>query len=202
MGLKHSYTVLAPIYDAIVATATDTMRRDSLRSLSPRDGDRVLLAGVGTGLDLPYLPDNADYFAMDLTAAMLVRARQRLDRTQRVHLHRANVMQMPYADASFDSVVLHLILAVVAEPHRVLMEASRVIKPGGRIYILDKFLRPGQRALTRRLLNMMIRHFATRTDVVFEEVLTHAPELQVMSDEPCLAGGWFRRIQLQKHNEH
>ncbi|MEJ2361343.1 MAG: methyltransferase domain-containing protein [Gammaproteobacteria bacterium] len=201
MGLKQSYTILAPVYDAIVASATDAMRRDSLRSLSPQDGDRILLAGVGTGLDLPHLPAAAEYYAMDLTAAMLIRARQRLTPTQNVFLHRANVMHMPYPDNSFDGAVLHLILAVVAEPQRVLAEASRVVKPGGRIHILDKFLRPGQRAPARRMINMLIRHIATRTDVVFEDVLPHAPQLRVISDEPCLAGGWFRRIQLQKHSE-
>lgn len=200
MGLKQSYTVLAPIYDAIVSSATAPMRRDSLRALTTEDDDQILLAGFGTGLDIPYLPQNAEYFAMDLTAAMLARARQRLTPAHRIYLHRANVMQMPYADDSFDSVVLHLILAVVAEPHTVLAEAARVVKPGGRILILDKFLRPGQRAITRRLLNVMIRHIATRTDVVFEELLSHAPALQVISDEPCIAGGWFRRIQLQKNS--
>lgn len=199
MGLKQSYTLIAPVYDAIVAAATEPMRRDSLHTLEPEDGDRVLLAGVGTGLDLPHLPSNAEYFAMDLTSAMLERARQRLAPTHRVHLHRANVMQMPYPDNCFDSVVLHLILAVVAEPHRVLAEACRVIKPGGHILVLDKFLRPGQRAPGRRLMNLVIRHIATRTDVVFEDALRHAPQLSVISDVPCLAGGWFRRIQLQKH---
>lgn len=202
MGLKQSYTLLAPIYDTIVSSATAPMRRDSLRALSTRAEDRVLLAGVGTGLDIPYLPEHADYFAMDLTAAMLLRARQRLMPAQRIYLHRANVMQMPYADNSFDSVVLHLILAVVAEPHSVLAEATRVLKPGGRILILDKFLRPGQRAPMRRLLNLLIRHIATRTDVVFEDLLPHAPQLRLLSDEPCIAGGWFRRIQLQKANGH
>ena len=200
MGLKQSYTLLAPIYDAIVSSATAPMRRDSLRALNARAEDRILLAGFGTGLDIPYLPEHADYFAMDLTAAMLMRSRQRLIPPHRIYLHRANVMQMPYADNSFDCVVLHLILAVVSQPHTVLAEASRVLKPGGRILILDKFLRPGQRAPMRRLLNLLIRHIATRTDVVFEDLLPRSPQLQLISDEPCLAGGWFRRIQLQKSN--
>ena len=202
MGLKQSYTVLAPVYDVIVRSATAPLRRDSLRTLTVNDDDRVLLAGFGTGLDTPYLPTHADYFAMDLTAAMLARARARLTPLQRIYLHRADVMQMPYADASFDSVVLHLILAVVPEPHKVLREAARVLKPGGRILVLDKFLRRGQRAPVRRLLNVFIRHIATRTDVVFEDLLSHAPALNVVTDEPCLAGGWFRRIQLQKQSGH
>jgi len=198
MGLQQSYTLLAPIYDAVVNRATAPMRRDSLRALTPQENAHILIAGFGTGLDIPYLPAGADYFAMDLTAAMLERARPRLQAEHRVHLHRANVMHMPYADGSFDTVILHLILAVVARPEQVLSEAARVVKPGGRILILDKFIRPGQRAPVRRLLNLFIRHIATRTDVVFEQLLPHAPSLQLISDEPCLAGGWFRRIQLQK----
>jgi phosphatidylethanolamine/phosphatidyl-N-methylethanolamine N-methyltransferase len=39
---------------------------------------------------------------------------------------------------------------------------------------------------------------ATRTDVMFEEVLEKTPGLQVAGDEPALAGGWFRFIRLQK----
>lgn len=203
MGLKQSYTLLAPVYDAIVSSATAPMRRDSLRTLSVNENDRVLLAGVGTGLDIPYLPTNAEYFAMDLTAAMLQRAQQRIAiHSPRLYLHRANVMQMPYPDDSFDHIVLHLILAVVAEPQQVLRETARVLKPGGRILILDKFLRPGQRAPMRRLMNLLIRHIATRTDVVFEDLLPHAPALEIISDVPCLAGGWFRRIQLQKSPRH
>lgn len=88
------------------------------------------------------------------------------------------------------------------QSYTMLAETSRVVKPGGRIHVLDKFLRPGQRAPGRRLLNMLTRHIATRTDVVFEDVLQHEPELQVLCDEPCLVSGWFRWIQLQKHSEH
>jgi ubiquinone/menaquinone biosynthesis C-methylase UbiE len=107
-------------------------------------------------------------------------------------------MDLPFADAQFDCVVLHLIVAVVPEPQRCLSEATRVLKPGGTILLFDKFLHEGQRAPLRRLFNALPRRFATRMDVVLEEVLRTAPSLTVASDDPALGGAWFHRIVLHK----
>jgi ubiquinone/menaquinone biosynthesis C-methylase UbiE len=107
-------------------------------------------------------------------------------------------MRLPFADGAFDFVVLHLIVAVVPRPQDCLAEAERVLQPGGRALVLDKFLRPRERAPLRRALNALSRHVATRLDVVLEEALTAAPRLAVDSDEPVLAGGWFRSIALTK----
>jgi phosphatidylethanolamine/phosphatidyl-N-methylethanolamine N-methyltransferase len=87
---------------------------------------------------------------------------------------------------------------VVPEPRHCLGEAARVLKPGGTIILLDKFLQPQQRAPLRRSLSRWTRLFATRMDVVFEEVLQNAPELSVVSDTPMLARGWFRAIVLRR----
>ena len=73
-----------------------------------------------------------------------------------------------------------------------------MLKPGGTVILLDKFLRHGERAWLRRALNPLSRRFATRMDVVFEEVLSAVPQLEKTSDVPLLAGGWFRGIVLQK----
>jgi ubiquinone/menaquinone biosynthesis C-methylase UbiE len=105
---------------------------------------------------------------------------------------------LPFADASFDAVVLHLILAVVPDPRACLAEAARVLRPGGTILLLDKFLRAGQRAPLRRIANPLVRRLATRLDVVFEDVLREVKGLTVVDDQAALAGGWFRRIRLQR----
>ncbi|MFU8779343.1 MAG: hypothetical protein ACNA7M_17030, partial [Roseovarius sp.] len=93
---------------------------------------------------------------------------------------------------------LHLILAVVPDPSRALTEAVRVARPGARLLILDKFLRPGQRAPLRRMINPVLSRLATRTDVVFEDLLAQHRNLRVIEDTPALAGGWFRHIVLRK----
>ncbi len=193
--LKYSYTLLAPIYDAIVARATLPMRQQSLAQLDNVKDKSILLAGVGSGLDIPLLPEGAHYTGIDLTPAMLNRA-QRYNRD--ITLEQGNVMELPYADHHFDAVIMHLILAVVPDPLKSLQEASRVTKPGGQILILDKFIKPGQLAITRRLVNPFIRHFATRTDVVFETLLEQCPELTSTRDDAAGFSSWFRCINLEK----
>lgn len=196
MSLRHSYTLLAPIYDLAIAAASEGLRRGNLLKLDTNG--EVLIAGVGTGLDIPHLPKGPRYTGFDITPAMLARAQARANHRDDITLHVADAMVLPYEPDRFDAVVMHLILAVVPQPERALREVERVLKPGGRVLILDKFLRRGQRAPVRRLLNLLSRHIATRTDVVFEDVLDCCPQLRLHSDEPVLAGGWFRRIELHK----
>lgn len=196
MSLKHSYTLIAPFYDAAIARATQAARQRSLAALPALPG-RVLLAGVGTGLDLPHLPPQHHYVGLDLNHAMLRRALPRVGAVDFLPLQ-GDAQRLPFADDSFDSAVLHLILAVVPEPADCFAEVARVLKPGGRLLVFDKFLRRGQPAVLRRLANPLLRRVATRLDVVFEDLLPAAPGLIVEDDRPALAGGWFRLIRLDK----
>jgi ubiquinone/menaquinone biosynthesis C-methylase UbiE len=198
MALRHSYTLLAPIYDLVLERVSAPLRRKSLATLNGSDASRVLIAGIGSGLDIPHLPQGPHYTGVDLTPAMLRRAETRAAERDDITLELGDVMALPYPDAQFDVVVMHLILAVVPQPALALKEAERVLRPGGRILLLDKFLRPGQKAPLRRLLNTLSRHLATRTDVVFEEVLACCPSLSPREDRPALANGWFRYIHLEK----
>lgn len=172
-------------------------RSRSLDSLPTQASNQVLLCGVGTGLDLPFLPELHRYTALDFNHAMLSRAKPR-GKNLNIDFVIGDCMSLPFGDTEFDHVILHLIVAVVPNPQRCISEAARVLKPGGTIIIFDKFLQPQQHAPLRRLFNGITRRFATRMDVVFEDLLYAVPELAVIHNEPILAKGWFRRIVLRK----
>jgi phosphatidylethanolamine/phosphatidyl-N-methylethanolamine N-methyltransferase len=196
-SLKLSYTLLAPFYDLVVGPASRAARRESLAAL-PRDGHRtVLVNGVGSGLDLAFLPQGHAYVGLDLTRAMLARSVHR-STEHAFSAVQGNSLSLPFRDASFDCAVMHLILAVVPDATRALAETARVVRSGGVILILDKFLRRGQRASLRRLLHPIAARLVTRLDVVFEDVLSRVPGLRLVSDEPAIARGWFRRIRLER----
>lgn len=210
--LRRSYTLIAPLYDLLLANASRGARQRSLAQLPAHPG-RLLFNGVGTGLDLPLLSgllqaagstgDTAgEWVGTDLTAAMLQRSLQASRNLPHGPLAyraiQADAQQLPFADATFDHAVLHLILAVVPDPLRCLQETARVLRPGGSLLIFDKFLRPGQSAPLRRLLNPLARRLATRLDVVFEPLLAATPALVLEDDQAALAGGWFRQIRLRR----
>lgn len=194
MDLRRPYTLLAPWYDAVVAAPLAASRARSLAPL-PADARRVLLGGIGTGLDLPYLPAGPLYVGVDITPAMLRRARAR---SATVALAQARVERLPFAAATFDHVVLHLILAVADDARATLAEAARVVRDGGLILIFDKFLRRGQRAPVRRLMSPLLGRLATHTDRVFADILDGVPGLTVITDEAGGLGGYFRRITLKR----
>lgn len=194
--MKRSYALISPFYDSAVATATRSQRERSLSAL-PQAAAMVLISGVGTGLDLPLLPAQHRYVGIDLTWAML---RRSLPRSTGLDFCcvQGDAQRLPFAGRSFDHAILHLILAVLPDPVACLRETARVVVPGGQVLIFDKFLQAGQWAPLRRLANPLVRRVATRLDVVFEQVLEKTPEFVVESDQPALAGGWFRLIRLRR----
>ena len=198
--LRLSYSLIAPFYDALIEYPMRKARQRSLALLPAIKPNRVLLCGVGTGLDLPILPDLHVYTALDFNAAMLARAKSR-GKNLNIDFILGDCMTLPFQEAQFDHVILHLIVAVVPDPRSCLSEAVRVLKPGGTIIIFDKFLQPSQSAPVRRLFNGISRRLATRMDVAFEDVLQSAPELEIKHNIPMLANGWFRSILLHKNIE-
>ena len=199
---RFTYTLWAPFYD-LFARAFDRKRVRSLELLALQPGERVLIVGAGTGLDLPFIHPEARITAVDLTPAM---SRRLEARAQRLGLKvTAEVMdahELTFDTGCFDAVVLHLIVAVVPNPFRCLQEAERVLRPGGRAVILDKFVPDAQApALWQRLVAPMASILATEVTRKLGPILAQAPGLRTIHDESAGLGGYFRIVLLQKASQ-
>ena len=131
-------TSAAAEWDANVATMFGP-RADLGAALALLDSDMIVGdLGCGTGsLALALSNHVAAVHAVDGSAAMLLAARTRLADQPNVVLSEGSLEALPLADASLDVAVLMLVLHHVAEPSRVLREARRVLRPGGRLLITD-----------------------------------------------------------------
>jgi phosphatidylethanolamine/phosphatidyl-N-methylethanolamine N-methyltransferase len=203
MWNRLRYTVWAPAYDVIVrAAGFDTARRLSIERLRLTSGDRVLIVGAGTGLDLDFLPSNVHVTAIDVTPAMLKHLERRAAATgQSVTARIMDARQLAFPDSSFDAVLMHLILAVMPEPERGLMEAVRVLKPGGRIAVFDKFLSDEEHpSLKRQLLNAIAKPLFSDLNRRFGPLIA-GTRLVIEQDEPLAFGGTYRAVTLVKPAE-
>lgn len=192
------YTFYSPFYDLIVR-GFDRMRARSIDKLDIKQGQSVLVIGAGTGLDLPYIPKGAKVTATDITPAMVERIRARasaLGLDVRAEVMDGQRLDLP--DESFDYVILHLIIAVIPEPGACIREAQRVLKPGGRAVIFDKFLADGKSASApRRLANVVSKVFFTDINRRLGDIL-NGTEFKVISNEPAAWGGMFRIVLIEK----
>jgi ubiquinone/menaquinone biosynthesis C-methylase UbiE len=200
MWNRLRYTVWAPAYDAVAnAAGFDAARRLSIEGLRLAPGDRLLMAGAGTGLDLPHLPSNVDVTAVDVTPAMLQRLERRAASQHRtVTTHIMDARQLAFPAASFDAVLLHLILAVMPQPEQGVREAVRVLKSGGRIGVFDKFLRDEERpSLKRRVLNAVAKPLFSDLNRRLGPLIAGTP-LVIEHDQPVAFGGTYRVVTLLK----
>lgn len=141
---------IAPTYDAlnrVLSLGIDqSWRRRAVRELGPVASQPVLDLCAGT-LDLTRIAQaaGAQVVASDFAQAMLERGRDKLGSA--IPLVRADAQKLPFSDASFAGVLCGFGLRNLDDPLAGLREMRRVLRPGGRLVVLD-FFRP-RRALTR-----------------------------------------------------
>lgn len=134
------YRLYAPVYDW-VAKPLEGGRKRAVERLDLQTGEKVLLLGSGTGMDLEYFPPGVEATAIDVTSAMARRTVARANQLElTVHTQTGDARSLPFEDDVFDAVTLHLILSVVPDPDEVVAEAERVLDTHGRISIYDKFI--------------------------------------------------------------
>lgn len=98
----------------------------------------VLEVAVGTGANLAHYAQDIRLTAIDWSSAMLRIAKDKASSTGReVDWHQGDVSDLPFADRSFDTVVSTFLLCSVVDVDRALQESLRVLRPGGRLLLVD-----------------------------------------------------------------
>ncbi len=121
-------------------TPDEAVEAAMLAALRGKPPGTLLDIGTGTGRMAELFADSADHIvALDKSLEMLRVARAKLQHlpAERVELVQGDFHALPFADERFETVVLHQVLHFAQEPERALAEAARVLKPGGRIVIVD-----------------------------------------------------------------
>lgn len=99
---------------------------------------KVLEVAVGTGLNLPFYDAELSVVGVDLSPDMLAIARRRaLDTGRDVDLREGDAHDLAFDDGSFDTVVCTFSLCNIPDTDRALGEMHRVLRPGGRLILVD-----------------------------------------------------------------
>jgi ArsR family transcriptional regulator len=147
--------------------------------------------GCGTGVTAASLaPYVARVIGVDGSAEMLAAAARRLNRFENVELRRGTLEGLPIEDASLDAALMMLVLHHLPAPAEALAEAARVIKPGGRVLIVDML--PHEHDEYRRQMGHIWLGFAEEhvrrllANAGFVQTAVHAMPLAAGAKGPAL----------------
>ena len=195
--IRFRYSFWAPHYDRV--TRFPRERRRSIELLDLRPGERLLIIGCGTGADLPFVPADVEVLATDLTPAMIRQAQAHARPGIEYRVMDGMALDLP--DGGFDAAILHMVLEVIPDPVRCLAEAARVLRPGGRLAVFDKFL-PDEASVgpLRRAGLALLDFVFTSTNRRMGEILARSgAPLTVERDEPSVAA--YRHLLLRRAGE-
>ena len=162
------YAEFAPLYDKVFGKIFYNRLEQVIENLGIPPGAKVLEVGAGTGTSFPAYPLHCEITGIDLAPEMLARARQKIQENGWSHLKvlEMNALDLGFPDNTFDYVMAFHVVTVLPDPIRMIAEAKRVCKPGGKIVIVNHFTSevPLLGSLTQAL-DPITRWLGWRTDL-------------------------------------
>ncbi|HEY5816476.1 MAG TPA: class I SAM-dependent methyltransferase [Solirubrobacterales bacterium] len=131
--------VFSALYDSMLRGTEEAGLRERRREVLAAAQGRTIDIGAGTGANLGLFPDGLEQVVMaEPDPHMVKRLRRKVaEAGAEVELVEAGAERLPFEDAGFDTAVFTLVLCTVPDPDAALVEAARVLKPGGRLLFLE-----------------------------------------------------------------
>ena len=174
--VQRIYDRLAPRYDRFVAVADMVLFPGGRHWAASRAQGRVLEVAVGTGRNLALFPPGVQLTGIELSPAMLERARRRArDLGMPADLRQGDAQSLDLPDESFDTVVATLSLCSIPDDVTAVREMARVLRPGGRLILLEHVASPArpvrlvQSALDPLLVRLEGDHLLRRPEVAVRD---------------------------------
>jgi phosphatidylethanolamine/phosphatidyl-N-methylethanolamine N-methyltransferase len=163
--VETAYARWAPIYDAVCGPVMLRGRR-AAATAARAVGGKILEVGVGTGLSFDDYDASTEITGIDLSAPMLEKARARMASGRYPYVK--SVQQMDAHAMTFACVVAQFVITLVANPEQVLSECHRVVKPGGRIILVNHlYSETGLAAAVERWAAVKTRALGLRPEFPF-----------------------------------
>jgi ubiquinone/menaquinone biosynthesis C-methylase UbiE len=152
--VRRHYDRSAGSYDRIISWAEKALFGGAREWVCLQARGEVLEIAVGTGRNFPFYPEGVRLSGIELSPKMLDLARRRARELGRdADLRVGDAHNLPYPDASFDTVIVTLALCTIPDDRRALAEAARVLRPGGELLLLEHVRSP---VLPVRLLQRVL----------------------------------------------
>jgi phosphatidylethanolamine/phosphatidyl-N-methylethanolamine N-methyltransferase len=203
-GVAAAYDRWAPIYDLVFGNVFASGRSQAIAA-AERAGARILEVGVGTGISLSQYSLQSELVGVDISDAMLDKARKRVREfglSNVREISRMDAEALNYPDGAFDVVVAQYVVTAVPNPERALDEFVRVVRAGGEIIITTRVgAGRGLRGSIEKLLMPLTRRIGFRTDFPwsrYENWAARTPQVKLLEQRPLPPLGHFSLLRYRK----
>ncbi|MBC8233390.1 class I SAM-dependent methyltransferase [bacterium] len=168
--IQKNYTNLAGVFDRFERSLGRLLLGRLKHVLLAKMNGIVLEVAIGTGANMSYYPPNCRIYGIDLSLGMLKVAQKRIEHiSYPVPLLLMDAENLAFTDNCFDTVLCTLALCTIPNPIQALREIKRVLKPGGKILLLEhvsngsKYFKLFQALLAQRFLAKFGCHLQRQT---------------------------------------